>query len=499
MASSEKHEIVVATIMEKARLAIARRRSPDAFPEEELSTGTVPSHLLNDEIAFGQDPEKTLVWRIIKRVQYKLQKYAFYDFLYYKIAVKFRSLIPKYRNRCTVQDLSKFHDEEFIQNAYWMILKREPDTQGQDYYLAKLHNGDLSKAEILGSLRYSAEGRQHNVKISGALSSYLLHAAHKVPILGSLSKYISALTALSSLIKRLNALEAHSPIREKQIEGIINMLSDKVETRTLAESKAVIAKELRGKANVQELTEVLSELREKLGATIYIEGKLREEKDALDALYVAFEDRFRGTRQDIKDRVSIYLPTIEQARATTGSTDVLDLGCGRGEWLEVLKEHGYLAKGVDLNTIMVQQCRERSLDVIDQDVIVYLRQQQSESISAITGFHLVEHLSYRTLLTLFDECLRVLKPGGLVIFETPNPENLIVGAFSFYFDPSHKNPLPPGTLQFLVEHCGFMSVSVRKLHKYSDFVSVNDADEFKDKWFYSDMDYAVTAFKNADV
>jgi O-antigen chain-terminating methyltransferase len=194
--------------------------------------------------------------------------------------------------------------------------------------------------------------------------------------------------------------------------------------------------------------------------------------------------------------VSVYLNTIEHAKDVIGSAPILDLGCGRGEWLELLKERGYRAKGVDQNSVMVRQCRDVALDVTEQDAIDFLSQQPPNSVGAITGFHLVEHLSFVSMIFLIDESLRVLKPGGLAIFETPNPENLMVGAFSFYFDPSHRNPLPPGTLQFLLEQRGFVNTSVMKLHKYSDFVDIHDGDDFKNKWFYSDMDYSVIAFKN---
>src|SRR4030043_2272533 len=150
----------------------------------------------------------------------------------------------------------------------------------------------------------------------------------------------------------------------------------------------------------------------------------------------------------------------------TRNFPILDLGCGRGEWLELLKENGYIAKGVDFNRVMVRQCQELGLDVTESDMIEYLRNQQPNSFGALTGFHILEHLSFKAVISLFDEALRVLKSGGMVIFETPNPENLIVAACNFYFDPTHRNPLPPRLLNFLIVSRGFEKTGIIRLHPY---------------------------------
>lgn len=183
----------------------------------------------------------------------------------------------------------------------------------------------------------------------------------------------------------------------------------------------------------------------------------------LAAHYVSFEDTFRGTRDDIKARVEHYLTAFRDAGIEAGDGLVLDLGCGRGEWLEVLSEHGYASRGVDLNGVMVREAQTLGLDAIEQDVIAYLRSLGSESVSAITSMHLVEHLPYEVLIRLVDEALRVLRPGGVLILETPNPENLTVGSYWFYMDPTHRNPIPPPLLQWIVEARGFEHAAVDRL------------------------------------
>ena len=182
----------------------------------------------------------------------------------------------------------------------------------------------------------------------------------------------------------------------------------------------------------------------------------------LDAMYVTFEDRFRGDRADIKQRVAVYLPLIEAARVGTPDAPIVDIGCGRGEWLELLKERGLTARGVDLNRIMVNECRERGCEVAEAEALQYLRELPDNCLGAVTGIHIIEHLPLPILIALLDESLRVLRPGGLAIFETPNPENLVVGACNFYMDPTHRNPLPPVMVEYLVEARGFVQVEIRR-------------------------------------
>ena len=118
---------------------------------------------------------------------------------------------------------------------------------------------------------------------------------------------------------------------------------------------------------------------------------------------------------------------------------VLDIGCGRGEWLELLKKERIQARGVDRNRVFVEQCRRIDLEVEEQDALAYLGSVPDRSLSVITSFHLVEHLGFEELIRLLDEMIRALKPGGLLILETPDPENFMVGSYSFYADPTHRN------------------------------------------------------------
>lgn len=171
--------------------------------------------------------------------------------------------------------------------------------------------------------------------------------------------------------------------------------------------------------------------------------------------YKAFEDQHRGSRETIKSRLAVYLPFIKQIKSIHPNATALDLGCGRGEWLELLQENQFTASGIDLDDGMLSACRSRGLNVQTGDAIAHLKSLPTDSLSIVSGFHIAEHLSLDDLQAFIKEALRVLKPAGLLILEAPNPENLVVGTSSFYLDPTHQRPLPSALLNFLVGYLGF--------------------------------------------
>ncbi|MER3429417.1 MAG: hypothetical protein C4334_15290 [Pyrinomonas sp.] len=211
------------------------------------------------------------------------------------------------------------------------------------------------------------------------------------------------------------------------------------------------------------------------------------------SLYLHLEDRFRGTREEVKRRLSVYLPLVRKKSRGL----FIDIGCGRGEWLELLKGEGINAIGVDINQAMLSLCRELGLSVIEKDAVEYLRCLDDDCAEMITCFHVIEHLSFAQLVNLLDETLRVLCPGGEVIFETPNPENLLVGSSYFYFDPTHRNPIPSETMVFLLESRGFHHIELLKLHPWDEAKFQDDSDMASrlNDLLYGPMDYAVIGRK----
>lgn len=230
-----------------------------------------------------------------------------------------------------------------------------------------------------------------------------------------------------------------------------------------------------------------------------VQNIIDEEQHKTDALYVGFEDCFRGTREDIKDRVRVYLPWLKQASAGLNGRPVLDVGCGRGEWLELLRDEHLEAKGVDVNRTMVTECRTRGFDVAEDDVLRYLRTLPDASLGGLTGFHIIEHLPLSALIDLLDETVRVLKPGGLAIFETPNPANLLVGSYTFYFDPTHRNPLPSPTMAFLAEARGLCNIEILPLHPAAENAHFEENGSKLvrrlNEYFWGPQDYAMIGHK----
>jgi SAM-dependent methyltransferase len=229
-----------------------------------------------------------------------------------------------------------------------------------------------------------------------------------------------------------------------------------------------------------------------------------------DDFYSALEDRFRGSRDLIKARQSVYLPVVE-ALLQRVPKKIIDIGCGRAEWLELLAGRGLTAVGLDLNDEFVTKGQQAGLSVIKGDATDYLGQEADQSYALVSAFHVVEHLGFEKLLTFMKEAHRVLDDGGAMLLETPNPANLVVGACNFYLDPTHERPIPSILLSFAAEFSGFERVVVVPVNR--DFLQndlellptelsgasvINKVVSALDQNFMQAPDYAIIAFKKAD-
>lgn len=214
--------------------------------------------------------------------------------------------------------------------------------------------------------------------------------------------------------------------------------------------------------------------------------------------YLALENSLRGGMSDIEARLERYLPYLACAQVGQPGWPVLDLGCGRGEWLRLLRKRGLLARGVDTNPAMLDEARKEGLDVSNVDLITALRSAEASSVGAVTAFQVVEHLDQNTLLALFQQALRVLQPGGVLLLETPNPENLQVGAYSFWLDPTHVRPIPPPLLAHSASYFGFIDVAIVRSNPWREDLRLDaegDVARHFDKLMFSGQDYALIARK----
>lgn len=458
------------------------------------------------------------------------------------------------RNRYQLHELTAFHDEAFVRNAYKAILRREPDEAGFARYVASLRSGRFQKEELLAKLKYSPEGQQTQVEVDGLTRLSLLNRIYRAPVVGYLLELVVGLFRLPTLIANQRKFEAHAAsqqslmvehlgeisntnkkiagFHQQQMKAVIKELHEliadqdilrknvsdhiaamnerfKQETlaqgvqddelqrlREMLETKVIRrVQQTRMALVLQErrLLLLMEEARKRLPAPMD-ESQLQSfetEKDhLLDSLYTSLEDDFRGTREEIKESLSFYLPILKDAGI---ASDIVDVGCGRGEWLEVMKEAGLRARGVDSNRIMIENSRRAGLEATESDALSYLRSQADNSLSCITAFHFVEHLPLPALVSFLDECARKLKSGGLAVFETPNPENLLVGACNFYLDPTHRNPIPATTLKFLLEARGFFRVEILPLHPPTPAVLKGDDDLTRqlNQKLFGPMDYAI--------
>jgi 2-polyprenyl-3-methyl-5-hydroxy-6-metoxy-1,4-benzoquinol methylase len=228
-----------------------------------------------------------------------------------------------------------------------------------------------------------------------------------------------------------------------------------------------------------------------------------------DDFYRALEDRFRGSRELIKSRQSVYLPLVEEL-VNRVQKKVLDVGCGRAEWLELLGERGVPAEGLDLNEDFVAEGQRNGLAVFSADAMQYLGKQPDQSYGLISAFHVVEHLGFENLLLFLREAYRVVDDGGAILLETPNPANLLVGACNFYLDPTHERPIPSILLSFAAEFSGFEQVVIVPVNRgflqnnlelmpteLSGASVINKVVSSLDQNFMQAPDYAIIAFKKA--
>lgn len=472
-------------------------------------------------------------------------------------------------------DFLGFDDANFIDIAYRALLRRPSDAKGRQGYLNALRSGVLGKVEILGLIRFSAEGRKHGIHVDGLLLPYTLQRWRHIRGLGWFLGMAMAIFRLPRLAWRLQGMEASAAREAHELGRLLVQVEDVVERQVeQAQSMASRIDELQADlevagdrlaehtsqyAAIQEALavhraaqdefgealrtsedarieaakclvmhdEALARLHEQARSdqrsvramldrlTVFLDASVRRERAAegeenggrpsLEAQYASFEHTFRGDREQIKQRATHYLATLAGAGIRRGDEGmVLDLGSGRGEWLEVLAEHGYHGRGVDTNRGMLEASHERGYEVVEADALDYLRAQPNDSFAAITSMHMVEHIPHPAVIQLLDEALRVLRPGGVLILETPNPENVLVGSCMFYMDPTHLHPIPPALLQWTVQARGFEKVIIERLSEHrgsTDLTPVSGevpgAVQINQiiAWFSAPPDYAVVARK----
>ena len=206
--------------------------------------------------------------------------------------------------------------------------------------------------------------------------------------------------------------------------------------------------------------------------------------------YGRFAERFRGTEEYVRASQKVYLPNF------SGLQNVLDIGCGRGEFLEMMRDAGVPAKGIDLSEESVAMCRHKGLDAEVADLFLYLRNLPEASLDGVFCSQVVEHLPPERLPAMMRLATSRLRRGGVIAIETPNPECLAIFATHFYMDPTHQRPVPHPLLAFYLEEYGVGNIEVRKLSPAVESMPSLKSlpEDFRDA-FFGGLDYAVLGTK----
>jgi 2-polyprenyl-3-methyl-5-hydroxy-6-metoxy-1,4-benzoquinol methylase len=348
--------------------------------------------------------------------------------------------------------------------------------------------------------------------------------AHEISsILGDLATQWNR--SQNELAQRDAELTRHHASREHKLDEVLSLVTEhfrqtvaQYEARALAQEKnyADLAKAQHGEFSqsarahhaefTNSLTEAGQEIQHKLEQDVLqikleferiIHHELRVVRQrglpaastapaALD--YQAFSDRFRGSENHVRGSQQFYLGRFHG--------EVLDIGCGQGEFLEVMREAGVSAKGIDQSEESIANCRAKGLEVEQADLFTYLSAAADKSLDGIFSSQVVEHLPVNGIPAMIQLCAAKLREGGLIAIETPNPACLAIFATHFYLDPTHVRPVPSQLLAFYLQESGFGGIEVVERFPASDsFPELNQLPEAVRNKFFGGLDYVIFAHK----
>ena len=287
----------------------------------------------------------------------------------------------------------------------------------------------------------------------------------------------------SKIILYAQQITRYVDTKDRYVAGLPNSLAAEISglsDELLKRWESMVARERRYEAQVNEVRTTLSvvqravatvkrELEQRGAGAAVSAGSSSSEpvspsgSGSLDSYkYVGFEDQFRGSPQEIRERMAAYVPDF------TGLRDVLDVGCGRGEFLDLLREQGIPARGVDINDEMAAICRSRGLDAASGDALGHLLAQPDGSLGGLFAAQVVEHLEPDYLMRLLETAYHKLRPGSKIVLETVNPACWYAFFSSYIRDVTHVTPLHPDTLRYLLVASGFQRVEIRYSAPFPD-------------------------------
>ena len=384
------------------------------------------------------------------------------------------------------RQLLEMEEREFIKTLYKAVLKRSATAEDFRIMLGALDYGNAHRIDVIDSVQASEEAQQFApITITGLEEARKkLNRSRRLksmPVIGYILRWCKAVVLLP---RELGYLQEKTDNIGKQQMAQAKLQED---TWNLAQTQQEILKASHFSTEEKRLEE---------------QRRVYEQR-LIDQFYVRYnEELFKEPRDLLKERKKIYIEKMDQHFQSENRQEitVVDLGCGTGEWIEVVQEAGYHSVGVDSNQAVVEKDHQQypGLEVIRQDSIAFLKAQPQNSLDVITSFHMVEHMEMIEILELCSEAARVLKPNGLLIIETPNPLNVLISSYYFYLDPTHKRQIPPELLEVYV-HAGGLKVKERVFVEPLNFVPYEylEGDKIKDIVFRFNMEqaYSIVAVK----
>jgi O-antigen chain-terminating methyltransferase len=372
----------------------------------------------------------------------------------------------------TLESFLELAPDLFVDQAYRQLLGREADLASRKQYITALLIGALDRIEILDELCQSVEGRACGVQVAGLQSrAQQRRLLFGIPFFGRLLRLARWVKNMPSLLRACAemCIEMRTEVRtEMRAEALQSS------QRFTQFSNEVLDRHHRAEQRLDSLDSCLDDLRMETRRAVAEQRRCLLELNPTtwaiplqlssapspassfsNSIYAAFEDAFRGSPEQVRQGLVVYLPLIHETADRHPGLPVVDLGCGRGEWLELLAQERIPSKGVDLNPVVVEPLVAVGFDVVHSDVFAFLAGLPDASAVAVTSFHLIEHLPYDLWIPFLDQIRRILVPGGIALVETPNPRNILVGSGDFYRDPTHRAPVFPDTLSFFGQMRGF--------------------------------------------
>jgi SAM-dependent methyltransferase len=446
--------------------------------------------------------------------------------------VDVKALMAEVRNRVEAKKQSGEYDPAEIRDVEDAIINLMPAREDGAEAELQIHHGKLQN--LWNPKDFGVD--THRVGKAGELivkAKRLLHKALS-PISGILfaqqTKFNDEMIkALNILIPHHQALRERMPQAERRLDVVEDLGREYraygSQTREGFRKIQLQIDELKETANylqrttgkdhsrlditLAKLQDLVSQQAQAGGASPDAAEVISQERDAArGASYVAFEDKHRGSKEKVQELQQVYLPIFK--KSVTPDAPLVDLGCGRGEFLELAKDAGLSVKGVDLNPEMAAHCRDIGLDVQEGDAMGFLRSVPDNSLGGILAAQVIEHLSLQQLTEMVSLAFAKLKPGGALVAETVNPACLTTFCGAFYLDLTHNKPIHPEAARFLWQWAGLTEVDIMYLSPYppeallgllpedqkTQFSEVfNQNMDRLNQLLYSCQDYAVVGFK----